>query len=869
MFDSCTSLSNVTIPDTVASIGQFAFYGCSSLVEVTIPDSVTSLGGSAFGYCYGLTRIYFLGNAPSINEYAFVGSNIVTIYYVAGTTGWGPTFGGRPTVASYPPGPYTCTTNNATIRITGYSGPGGAVTIPGAINGLPVTSIGDLAFYRCSSLTNITIPDSVTNIGDFAFACCFSLTGVTIPNGVTTIGEAAFDNCINLTNVLVPDSVTSIGSAAFYDCANLTGVTIGNSVASLGDYTFYGCSSLARVNFRGNAPSIGFEEFSCTASNATVYYLSGTTGWGPAFGGHPAVLWNPPVPYTYLVNNGAITITGYIGSDSAATIRNTIDFLPVTSIGDAAFQNLSSLTTIVIPDSVTNIGIYAFEECAGLSGITIPSSVTTIPDFAFQYCSGLTSVTMGTDITSIGDNAFYSCFGLTSVTIPDSVTSLGDQAFGLCGGLTNITVGNSVAYIDDSAFIFCSSVTGIYFRGNAPTIASADVFEGDNATAYYLPGTSGWGSWLYSYYAISSVMLNPPVPAGSLQVTITPAGAGAAGARWQVDDGILQPSGATVLGLSVGNHTVSFSAVSPWTTPANQTVCVSANSTATATGICTEPVQYQLICRINADRTLAITGYTADLGGAVAIPSTINGRVVTGIGDWAFENCYNLTSVMIPASVTNIGLPPFGGCSGLTAITVDTDNPNYSSLNGVLFDKSQTTLIECPGGLANCLIPDSVTSIAYQAFNSCSGLTSVTFGNRVTSIGDWAFGNCLSLTGVYFQGNAPTENWSAFSGDHATAYYLPGTLGWGSSFSTLPTAQWFLPNPVILNTSPSFGAQSNGFGFIISWATNVPVVVEACGNLATPIWSPLETNTLSNGSSYFSDPQWTNYPTCFYRLRWP
>jgi hypothetical protein len=103
--------------------------------------------------------------------------------------------------------------------------------------------------------------------------------------------------------------------------------------------------------------------------------------------------------------------------------------------------------------------------------------------------------------------------------------------------------------------------------------------------------------------------------------------------------------------------------------------------------------------------------------------------------------------------------------------------------------------------------------------------------------------------------------------DPATLYYLSGTTGWSSNASGRPTALWVLPNPLVLNFGPSFGVQANHFGFIISWATNVPVVVEACTNLSNPAWSPIATNTLLNGSVYFSDPQWSNYASRFYRVR--
>jgi hypothetical protein len=288
---------------------------------------------------------------------------------------------------------------------------------------------------------------------------------------------------------------------------------------------------------------------------------------------------------------------------------------------------------------------------------------------------------------------------------------------------------------------------------------------------------------------------------------------------------------------------------------------------------------------------------------------------VTSIGCGAFADCPSLTAVTIPAAVTSISSNAFGGCSDLTAINVDSNNSAYESVGGVLFNQGQTSLIQFPAGnpassyavpnsvtniaigafddcgnLASVTLPNSVTTIQDDAFSGCVSLTNIAIPNSVTSIGNYAFvdstnlvsatiGNnvtnlgygafyvCPSLTAVCFLGNAPATNTMVFVADtNAVAYYLPGTDGWDATFDAIPTAPWTLPNPVILNNTANFGLQPAGFGFTISWATNTSVVVEACTDLTNPVWIPVQTNTLTNGSCYFSDPQWTNFPGRYYRI---
>jgi hypothetical protein len=190
-----------------------------------------------------------------------------------------------------------------------------------------------------------------------------------------------------------------------------------------------------------------------------------------------------------------------------------------------------------------------------------------------------------------------------------------------------------------------------------------------------------------------------------------------------------------------------------------------------------------------------------------------------------------LTSVTIPKSVTSIGTDAFGYCYGLTSVT----------------------------------IPNSVTSIGSYAFEYCTSLTSVTIPNSVTNIGSSVFASCYGLRGVYFQGNAPSVGSSEF---FPTVYYLPGTTGWGK-FAILTGVTTVLWNPQAQTSGASFGVRTNRFGFNITGTSGLVIVVEACTNLATPIWFPVRTNTLTGGSSYFSDPQWTNYPARLYRIRSP
>ena len=213
------------------------------------------------------------------------------------------------------------------------------------------------------------------------------------------------------------------------------------------------------------------------------------------------LLWLAPLAgqsedYTYTTNNGTITITGYTGAGGAVVIPSHITGLPVASIGNSAFASCTSLTGIRIPDSVISIGGYAFSMCTNLVSSSIGNSVTSIGMYAFSRCYNLASVAIPNSVTFIDWYAFRYCTSLTKVTLSSSLATIPYMGFYSCTSLASITLPRSVTILDWYAFRDCTNLAAVYFLGNAPTLGT-DVFLGDyNATVYYLPGTTGWGSTL-------------------------------------------------------------------------------------------------------------------------------------------------------------------------------------------------------------------------------------------------------------------------------------------------------------------------------------------------------------------------------------
>jgi hypothetical protein len=366
---------------------------------------------------------------------------------------------------------FNYTTNNGAITITKYTGPGGAVTIPSTTNGLPVTSIGEMAFWMCTSLTSVTIPNSVTRIGDDAFNGCSSLTSLSIPDGVTSIGNEEFSGCTSLGSVTIGNSVTNIGNYAFSSCTSLTSITIPNSVICIGDSAFGACIGLMAITVDALNPAYNSVDgvLFNNSRSTLVQYPAGKTG-------------SYTVPISVAsIGNGAFY--------RCASLTNITIPNGVINIGKNAFEGCRNLASITIPNSVTNIGYAAFYECASLTSVTIGNKVTSIADQVFESCTSLTNATIGTNVTSIGVQAFSYCLRLTNITIPNSVTSIGSMAFLSCG-LTSVRIPDSVTSIGGGAFGRCDRLSAITVDALNAVYSSADrvLFDKGQTTLIQYPG---------------------------------------------------------------------------------------------------------------------------------------------------------------------------------------------------------------------------------------------------------------------------------------------------------------------------------------------------------------------------------------------
>ena len=601
-----------------------------------------------------------------------------------------------------------------------------------------LTIIEEGTFSGCRSLTEIVIPDSVTEIrGEWyeydhhssAFSGCTSLAKVKLSNNLTIIEAGTFRDCTSLTEILIPDSVAEIGKFAFSGCTSLSKVKLSNNLTIIEEGTFCDCTSLKEIVIPDSVTEIRGEWYEYDRHSSA---FSGCTS----------------LAKVKLSNNLTIIEAGTFRDCTSLTEIVIPD--SVTEIGGHAFSGCTSLTEIVIPDSVTSIGWCAFSGCTSLSKVKLSNSLMIIEEGTFSDCTSLKEIVIPDSVTEIRGKlegyyqyyvgAFSGCTSLAEIVIPDSVTSIGWCAFSGCTSLSKVKLSNSLMIIEEgtfsdctslkeivipdsvteigeSAFSGCTSLAEITIPDNL-TIIEAETFSGcESLTEIVIPDSvSEIGESAFSNCASLAEIVIPD--------RVTSIGKSAFSDCTSLAE-IVIPDSVTEIGESAFSGCTSLAKVKL----SNNLTIIEAGTFRDCTSL-TEIVIPDSVTEIRG----RWEGYYQYYVGA-------------------FSGCTSMKSITIGSGVEGVDYSFISLCRGLANINVSPNNKNYSSIDGVLFNKDGTELLAYTGGndRSEYTIPDGVTTVCENAFFGCY-IRTLTIPVSVIEIDDSAFENCDSLKNVYYLG---------------------------------------------------------------------------------------------------------------------
>jgi len=729
-FMGCRGLTDIKLPNTVTSIGEYAFAKCDSLKTVELPTSITVIPERAFYYCEGLVTVTIAEPVVTIGSEAFDSCTMLeTINFNAKALTTVDSYFSPFSASGFDIKDKTINIGAGVTVIPAYLFRGMKIKAVNFAEGSVCAVISEGAFVD-STLPHIALPDSVKTIGKSAFGGCFSLESIDLGNGVETIGNGAFRVCEKLTSISFPDSVISIGENACIECDALRSITFGKGLKTIGQLAFRDCFALEEIIFN----AVAMNDFT---ANPYLFGATSRTSNGVTVTIGACVTRIPD----YIFHN-----SGNSNFDDSKIIkvvfeqRSTCEY-----IGSYAFADCRDITEFVIPDSVRSLGKNVFSACRGLSSLTIGAGVEEIGDGLVAGCSALSKVELSEGIRTIGYGAFLGCDAIERIVIPNSVTSIGERAFYECDGLKEITIGAGVKTIGKNAFYNCKMLSKVYYNA----VAADDL--ADKNYVFKLSGKSAGGLALvigkdvksipaYLFYSASTssssntsyYLASVTFEQGSVCESIGDCAfrscstlAGALGIPDSVKSiGKAAFSGAIITELTIGKGVENI-AQSAFTECKYLTVINYNAANATIPSGSNYIFSYAGTKGTGIALTIgsSVKSIPAYMFNPVSVNSSYSPKIISvifaedseceSIGAFAF-NYVGMIEIIIPDSVTFIGNNAFSNCAKLERVV----------LGSGLATISERVFVNCKA-LIEITIPKSVTEIKQAAFQSCTALVTV------------------------------------------------------------------------------------------------------------------------------------------------